>query len=94
MKSPEWFEKRDVDKYLEANGYYNVKATTGENSIVPLLKEAVLGYQKAAEAGHWKAARNLANLYHQGAGDGTNVVIPYYGDVIAYYGVYCNRSME
>jgi len=53
----------------------HVNATTGENTNVPLLKEAVQDYQKAAEAGHWKAARNLANLYHQGASDGTYVVI-------------------
>jgi len=60
--------------YQRANQAH-AKATTGENTNVPLLKEAMLDYQKAAEAGHWKAARNLANLYHQGASDGTDVVI-------------------
>lgn len=46
----------------------HVDATSGDETNVPLLREAVQGYRKAAEAGHWKAVRNLANLYSTGTG--------------------------
>jgi len=46
----------------------HVKATAGDETNVPLLREAVQGYRQAAEAGHWKAIRNLANLYSTGTG--------------------------
>lgn len=44
----------------------HTKAMAGEVPDVPLLKEAIKDYEKAARAGHWKAVRNLANIYTSG----------------------------
>ncbi|RIX48282.1 MAG: sel1 repeat family protein [Rhodocyclales bacterium GT-UBC] len=45
------------------------RATAGERLDKPLMQQAMDDYRRAAEAGHWKAVRNLAYLHMQGLKD-------------------------
>lgn len=46
------------------------QATERESADVPLMKEAIKVYEVAAQEGHWKAVRNLANIYAFGVPGG------------------------
>lgn len=53
----------------------NARAMAGDRPDEPLLREAIKTYEQAAKAGHWRAARKLANVYTAGVGQGSGAVI-------------------